>query len=256
METLLLQSSPAPGVVRWTLNRPAAFNALSEDMLSALAQALEAVEADRSTKVVIIDALGKAFCAGHDLKEMRADPSLEYYETLFARCSEIMLLIQRIPQTVIAQVQGVATAAGCQLVAMCDLAVSSSHAKFAVSGVNLGLFCATPSVALSRNIHRKQAMYLLLTGDFIDAGQACEWGLVNQVVEPDELEHATLKLASKIAAKPLAALQAGKTLFYRQLESNIQQAYQLASQTMACNMMDDSALEGVQAFIEKRPPNW
>lgn len=256
METLLLQSNPAPGIVKWTLNRPEAFNALSEDMLSALADALHAVETDQSTKIVIIDALGKAFCAGHDLKEMRAEPSHEYYENLFARCSEIMLLIQRIPQTVIAQVQGIATAAGCQLVAMCDLAVASSHAKFAVSGVNLGLFCATPSVALSRNIHRKQAMYLLLTGDFIDAGQACEWGLVNQVVAPDELERATLKLASKIAAKPLAALQAGKTLFYRQMESNIQQAYQLASQTMACNMMDDSALEGVQAFIEKRPPNW
>lgn len=256
MENLLLQSSPAPGVVKWTLNRPEAFNALSEDMLSALADALHAVETDQSIKIVIIDALGKAFCAGHDLKQMRAEPSHAYYENLFARCSEIMLLIQRIPQTVIAQVQGIATAAGCQLVAMCDLAVASSHAKFAVSGVNLGLFCATPSVALSRNIHRKQAMYLLLTGDFIDAGQACEWGLVNQVVEPDELEYATLKLASKIAAKPLAALQAGKTLFYRQLESNIQQAYQLASQTMACNMMDDSALEGVQAFIEKRPPNW
>ena len=256
MENLLIQSRPAPGIVKLTLNRPEAFNALSEDMLTALDEALQAIESDQTVKVVIIDALGKAFCAGHDLKEMRADPSLQYYEKLFARCSEIMLLIQRIPQTVIAQVQGVATAAGCQLVAMCDLAVSSSHAKFAVSGVNLGLFCATPSVALSRNIHRKQAMYLLLTGDFIDAGQACEWGLVNQVVAPDELEQATLKLASKIAAKPLAALQAGKTLFYRQMESNIQQAYQLASQTMACNMMDDSALEGVQAFIEKRPPNW
>jgi enoyl-CoA hydratase/carnithine racemase len=256
IENLLLQTRLEPGIVKWTLNRPEAFNALSEDMLTALAEALQAIDSDRSTKVVILDALGKAFCAGHDLKEMRAEPSLQYYERLFARCSEIMLLIQRIPQTVIAQVQGVATAAGCQLVAMCDLAVSSKNAKFAVSGVNLGLFCATPSVALSRNIHRKQAMYLLLTGDFIDADQACEWGLVNEVVEPENLAQATLNLANKIAAKPLAALQAGKRLFYRQIESNIQQAYQLASQTMACNMMDDSALEGVQAFIEKRPPNW
>lgn len=256
MENLLIQSRPAPGIVKLTLNRPEAFNALSEDMLTALSEALQAIESDQAVKVVIIDALGKAFCAGHDLKEMRADPSLQYYETLFARCSEIMLLIQRIPQTVIAQVQGVATAAGCQLVAMCDLAVSSRNAKFAVSGVNLGLFCATPSVALSRNIHRKQAMYLLLTGDFIDAEQACEWGLVNEVVEPGALEQATLDMANKIAAKPLAALQAGKKLFYRQIESNIHQAYQLASQTMACNMMDQSALEGVQAFIDKRPPDW
>ena len=256
MENLLIQSRPAPGIVKLTLNRPEAFNALSEDMLTALSEALQAIESDQAVKVVIIDALGKAFCAGHDLKEMRADPSLQYYEKLFARCSEIMLLIQRIPQTVIAQVQGVATAAGCQLVAMCDLAVSSRNAKFAVSGVNLGLFCATPSVALSRNIHRKQAMYLLLTGDFIDAEQACEWGLVNEVVEPSALEQATLDMANKIAAKPLAALQAGKKLFYRQIESNIHQAYQLASQTMACNMMDQSALEGVQAFIDKRPPDW
>lgn len=256
MENLLIQSRSAPGIVKLTLNRPEAFNALSEDMLTALDEALQAIESDQTVKVVIIDALGKAFCAGHDLKEMRADPSLQYYETLFARCSEIMLLIQRIPQTVIAQVQGVATAAGCQLVAMCDLAVSSRNAKFAVSGVNLGLFCATPSVALSRNIHRKQAMYLLLTGDFIDAEQACEWGLVNEVVEPGALEQATLDMANKIAAKPLAALQAGKKLFYRQIESNIHQAYQLASQTMACNMMDQSALEGVQAFIDKRPPDW
>ncbi len=256
MENLLIQSRPAPGIVKLTLNRPEAFNALSEDMLTALSEALQAIESDQAVKVVIIDALGKAFCAGHDLKEMRADPSLQYYEKLFARCSEIMLLIQRIPQTVIAQVQGVATAAGCQLVAMCDLAVSSRNAKFAVSGVNLGLFCATPSVALSRNIHRKQAMYLLLTGDFIDAEQACEWGLVNEVVEPGALEQATLDMANKIAAKPLAALQAGKKLFYRQIESNIHQAYQLASQTMACNMMDQSALEGVQAFIDKRSPDW
>lgn len=256
VDRLLLKTGLEPGIVKWTLNRPEAFNALSEDMLSALAEALQSIESDQTTKVVIIEALGKAFCAGHDLKEMRAEPSLQYYERLFARCSEIMLLIQRIPQTVIAQVQGVATAAGCQLVAMCDLAVSSNHAKFAVSGVNLGLFCATPSVALSRNIHRKQAMYLLLTGDFIDADQACAWGLVNEVVDPDRLELATLLMARKIAAKPIVALQAGKKLFYRQIESNIQQAYQLASQTMACNMMDDSALEGVQAFIEKRPPNW
>lgn len=256
MNQLLLRSEPLPGVVKWTLNRPEAFNALSEDLLHALADALRSVEQDSTTKVVIIDALGKAFCAGHDLKEMRAEPSLAYYEALFSRCSEVMMMIQRIPQTVIAQVQGIATAAGCQLVAMCDLATASDTARFAVSGINLGLFCATPSVALSRNIHRKQAMYMLMTGDFIDARQAQEWGLINLAVTEEKLTETTLGLATKIASKPLAALHAGKTLFYRQLETNIQSAYQLASQTMACNMMDKNALEGVQAFIDKRKPDW
>lgn len=256
MNQLLLRSEPLPGVVKWTLNRPEAFNALSEDLLHALADALRSVEQDSTAKVVIIDALGKAFCAGHDLKEMRAEPSLAYYQALFSRCSEVMMMIQRIPQTVIAQVQGIATAAGCQLVAMCDLATASDTARFAVSGINLGLFCATPSVALSRNIHRKQAMYMLMTGDFIDAHQAQEWGLINLAVPEEKLAEVTLGLATKIASKPLAALHAGKTLFYRQLESNIESAYQLASQTMACNMMDETALEGVQAFIDKRKPNW
>ncbi len=256
MNQLLLRSEPLPGVVKWTLNRPEAFNALSEDLLHALAEALRSVEQDSTAKVVIIDALGKAFCAGHDLKEMRAEPSLAYYQVLFSRCSEVMMMIQRIPQTVIAQVQGIATAAGCQLVAMCDLATASETARFAVSGINLGLFCATPSVALSRNIHRKQAMYMLMTGDFIDALQAQEWGLINLAVPEEKLADVTIGLAAKIASKPLAALHAGKTLFYRQLESNIESAYQLASQTMACNMMDETALEGVQAFIDKRKPDW
>lgn len=256
MQNLLQITTPEPGLVKLTLNRPDAFNALSEAMLAALQASLADLQKDNRAKVVILAASGKAFCAGHDLKEMRAAPSLDYYRGLFAQCSEVMLAMQRLPQPIIAQVQGVATAAGCQLVAMCDLAVAASNARFAVSGVNLGLFCATPSVALSRNLTRKQAMYLLLTGEFIDASQARDWGLINDVVAADELDPATLALARKILAKPTVALQLGKRLFYEQIEANIQRAYELAGQTMACNMMDDSALEGVQAFIDKRPPRW
>jgi enoyl-CoA hydratase/carnithine racemase len=256
MDKPVLISSDQPGAVRLTLNRPDAFNALSQAMLDALKDELIKIAADSSIKVVILGAAGKAFCAGHDLKEMRAEPSLAYYQQLFKCCSEVMMAIQRLPQPVIAQVQGVATAAGCQLVAMCDLAIAAENAKFAVSGVNLGLFCATPSVALSRNLSRKQAMYMLLTGEFIDAHQARDWGLINTVVKPEALEEATLQLARKILSKPQPALQLGKRLFYEQIESNIERAYQLASQTMACNMMDASALEGVQAFIEKRPASW
>jgi enoyl-CoA hydratase/carnithine racemase len=256
MDKPVLLSTCEPGIVQVTLNRPDAFNSLSQAMLNALKDELAKIAADTSIKVVILAAAGKAFCAGHDLKEMRAEPSLDYYQQLFRCCSDVMMAIQRLPQPVIAQVQGVATAAGCQLVAMCDLAVSADNAKYAVSGVNLGLFCATPSVALSRNISRKQAMYMLLTGEFIDADKACEWGLINTVVKPEALAQETLRLAQKILAKPQPALQLGKRLFYEQIESNIERAYELASQTMACNMMDDSALEGVQAFIEKRPASW
>lgn len=256
MEPYVLTAQPSPEIVRLTLNRADTYNALSEEMLEALAQALDAVAQQAGVKVVILEAKGKAFCAGHDLKQMRASPSQTYYQQLFERCSQIMLQVQRLPQPVIAQVQGVATAAGCQLVAMCDLAVASSAAKFAVSGVNLGLFCATPSVALARNIARKKAMYLLLTGDFIDAQQAMEWGLVNDVVEPEDLSASTLRLAQKVAQKPKTALHMGKQLFYQQVEQPMAAAYGLACQTMACNMMDDSALEGVQAFIDKRQPNW
>lgn len=249
-------TKPREGVTTITLNRPSAFNALSEEMLSTLKQSLQTVADDSTTRVVILAAEGKAYCAGHDLKEMRAQPSLDYYQWLFTQCTEVMLAIQRLPQPVIAQVQGVATAAGCQLVAMCDLAMAAQEAKFAVSGVNLGLFCSTPSVALSRNLSRKQAMYMLLTGEFISAQEAKEWGLVNDVVPGDLLEEATLALAGKILAKPTPALQLGKRLFYEQIEANMARAYKLAGNTMACNMMDETALEGVQAFIEKRPPNW
>nr|WKF56889.1 putative enoyl-CoA hydratase echA8 [Paraburkholderia busanensis] len=245
-----------PGVVRVTMNRPSAFNALSEALLDALQAALAGIAQSSQARVVVIAGAGRAFCAGHDLKEMRAAPSLAYYRALFARCTKLMMTIQRMPQPVIARVQGIATAAGCQLVAMCDLAVAADTARFAVSGVNLGLFCATPSVPLSRNLSRKAALEMLLTGDFIDAAEAKQQGLVNRVTPADALDAEVARLATSICAKPMEAVSAGKGLFYRQLEMGIEAAYQLAGQTMACNMMDDSALEGVQAFIDKRPPEW
>lgn len=256
MPTLILRSTPLTGVVVLTLNRPDAFNALSEDMLSALQAEFDQLAKDQTARVVIIAANGRAFCAGHDLKEMRAEPSTEYYQKLFTTCSQLMVSLQKLPQPVIAQVHGTATAAGCQLVAMCDLAVAATPAKFAVSGVTLGLFCSTPAVAISRNLPRKRAMQLLLTGDFIDAHTAMSYGLVNEVVEPQELEQTTLALAKKILSKPPAAVSLGKQLFYKQIETSLENAYELASQTMACNMMDPDALEGIQAFIDKRPPNW
>jgi enoyl-CoA hydratase/carnithine racemase len=244
------------GVVTLTLNRAEKFNPLSEEMLTELQAALNSVASDNSARVVVLAASGKAFCAGHDLKQMRADPSAAYYKKLFNQCSKVMLTIQQMPQPVIARVQGIATAAGCQLVAMCDLAVAASDAKFAVSGVNYGLFCSTPSVGLSRNIGRKQAMEMLLTGEFIDAETARDRGLLNRVVAADALDAEIKKLSDSILAKPAVAVAMGKQLFYRQLEMGIDAAYQLAGETMACNMMDEAALEGVQAFIEKRPPSW
>ena len=246
----------ARGVITLTLNRAQAFNALSEDMLAALQAALERVAADDGARVVVIAAEGKAFCAGHDLKEMRAEPSLDYYQRLFAQCSRFMLALQQLPVPVIAQVQGIATAAGCQLVAMCDLAVAAREARFAVSGVNLGLFCSTPSVALSRNLGRKAAFEMLVTGAFISADEAKAQGLINRVVDAADLQTETAKLVDSILAKPRVAIAAGKGLFYRQIETGIGAAYEDAARTMACNMMDPSALEGVQAFIDKRPPNW
>lgn len=248
--------SVSEGVATLTLNRGDKFNPLSEEMLVAMQAELDAVKDDDSIRVVILAAAGKAFCAGHDLKQMRAQPSEEYYKKLFNQCSKMMLTIQQMPQPVIARVQGIATAAGCQLVAMCDLAVASKDAKFAVSGVNYGLFCSTPSVGLSRNVSRKQAMEMLLTGEFIDAETARERGLVNRVVEAGELDVEIGKLTAGILAKPAVAIAMGKQLFYKQIEMGIGAAYQLAGQTMTCNMMDESALEGVQAFIDKRKPAW
>lgn len=253
-EPLVLQQQDARGVVTLTLNRPQAFNALSQSMLEALQAALDAVARDAKARVVVIAAAGKAFCAGHDLKEMRAAPSLDYYERLFAQCGRMMMTIQRLPLPVIARVQGIATAAGCQLVAMCDLAVAASDARFAVSGVNFGLFCSTPSVALSRNLGRKAAFEMLVTGEFISAEQALAKGLVNRIAAPQALDAEVERLVAAIVAKPRVAIAAGKGLFYRQLEQPIEPAYQDAASTMACNMMDEAALEGVQAFIDKRPP--
>jgi enoyl-CoA hydratase/carnithine racemase len=255
-DPLLLQATDARGVRTLTLHRPQAFNSLSEGMLEALQSALDAAGRDAQVRAVVIAASGKAFCAGHDLKEMRAEPSLAYYERLFAQCGRMMMTIQRLGVPVIAKVEGIATAAGCQLVAMCDLAVAAADARFAVSGVNLGLFCSTPSVALSRNLSRKAAFEMLVTGAFISAEQALAKGLVNRVAPLDRLDAELGSLLDAIVAKPAVALAMGKGLFYRQLEVGIEAAYADAQQTMACNMMDASALEGVQAFIEKRPPNW
>ena len=253
---LVLTSRDARGVVTLTMNRPEAFNVLSQAMLEALQTQLNALAQDDTARAVIVAATGRAFCAGHDLKEMRAQPSLDYYQKLFAQCTDMMMSVQRLPVPVIARVQGIATAAGCQLVAMCDLAVAASDARFAVSGVNLGLFCSTPSVALSRNVSRKAAFEMLVTGEFIDADRALEQGLVNRVCPSDRLDSEIELLVASIVAKPRVAVAMGKQLFYRQQEEGIEAAYADAGNTMACNMMDHAALEGVQAFIEKRPPDW
>jgi enoyl-CoA hydratase/carnithine racemase len=244
------------GVAFLTLNRPAQYNALCEEMLAALHSTLDALAEDESVRVVVLGGAGKAFCAGHDLKQMSANPSQAYYQQLFDACSRLMLRIQALPQPVIARVHGTATAAGCQLVATCDLAVASSDARFAVSGVNVGLFCATPSVALSRNVGRKAAFELLVTGEFIDAPTALEHGLINRCVAPGELDAEIGRLAAAIADKPRSVIASGKALFYRQLEMGTAPAYQIASQAMACNMIDAIAQEGVSAFIAKRVPKW
>ena len=255
-EPLVRVERDARGVITLTLNRPQAFNALSEGMLAALQGELDALETDASARVLVLAGAGKAFCAGHDLREMRADPSLGYYQRLFMQCSRMMLSLRRLPIPVIARVQGIATAAGCQLVAQCDLAVAARDARFAVSGVNLGLFCSTPSVPLSRNVPLKQAFEMLVTGDFIDAAEARERGLVNRVVDPGALDTEIEALTSEILRKPRVAIALGKELFYRQSELPLAAAYEAASRTIAHNMMEAVALEGVQAFIDKRPPRW
>jgi enoyl-CoA hydratase/carnithine racemase len=252
----VLTERDARGVVRITMNRPGNYNALSEEMLGALQDALDGVKQDESVRAVVIASVGKAFCPGHNLKEMIETPTREYYRQLFERCSRMMLTIQQLPVPVIARVHGVATAAGCQLVAQCDLAVAVKEASFAVSGVNFGLFCSTPSVPLLRNIAPKQAMEMLVTGEFISADEAKARGLVNRVVEADELDAEVEKLVASILDKPRAAIAMGKELFYRQREMGIAAAYQLANETMAANMMDSCAQEGFRAFTEKRKPAW
>jgi enoyl-CoA hydratase/carnithine racemase len=256
MDPALLEVKDPRGVVTLTMNRPGTFNALSEEMLAALQAALDRLKDDESVRVVVLAAHGKAFSAGHNLKEMIATPQLAYYQQLFAQCSRMMMAIQKLPVPVIARVQGLATAAGCQLVAQCDLAVASTDASFAVSGVNFGLFCSTPSVPLLRNMPAKQAMEMLVTGEFITAAQAVERGLVNRAAAPEQVDAEIESLVQSILAKPRLALAMGKELFYRQREMGIEAAYQLAGQTMAANMMDGCAQEGVKAFTEKRKPNW
>lgn len=244
------------GVVRITLTDPQRFNALSAEMLAALQAALDTVAKDEQARVVVLAAEGKAFCVGHNLKDMAAHTELAYYQQLFAQCSRMMLSLQKLPVPVIARVQGIATAAGCQLVAQCDLAVASSEARFATSGIQYGLFCSTPSVPLVRNMPIKQSMEMLLTGEFIDAQTALHYGLLNRVAEPEQLDAAVEELVAAIVSKPRVAIKMGKELVYRQREMGLESAYQLAGQTMATNMLDADAQEGAQAFAQKRKPQW
>jgi enoyl-CoA hydratase/carnithine racemase len=249
----VLQASRVEGVATLMLDRPRQYNALSRALLDALHAEIDALARDESVRVVVITGAGRAFCAGHDLKELRAAAPKEV-EALFMSCSAMMQKLMELPQPVICAVNGIATAAGCQLVAQCDLAVSSADARFAVSGVNLGLFCSTPAVALSRNVSRKRAAEMLFTGEFIDAATALEWGLVNQVVPHERLMEAAGALANNLKAKDRDVLALGKALFYRQIEAGLGAAYSDASVTIARNMGREVAREGVDAFLAKAPP--
>ena len=237
-----------------TLNRPAQMNLLTAEMLSALQRELDALKSDKGIRVVILAANGKGFCAGHDLKEIRALKEQPKIEQLFAQCSRMMQSIHALPQPVIARVQGAAAAAGCQLVAQCDLAVASEAAKFTTPGVTWGFFCSTPGVAVGRNLTRKRAMEMLLTGDAIDANKAAEWGLVNRVVPPHALVAETERLARQIAEKPPVTVAEGKKAFYAQMDLGLPKAYELASTAIACSFAHEEGREGMDAFIEKRPP--
>jgi enoyl-CoA hydratase/carnithine racemase len=252
--SILLNTLSDDGVLTLTLNRPDQFNALSNDMLDALQSALENLAEE--VKVIVIAGSGKAFCAGHDLQEMRSNIDEQWQQALFSKCSHFMQSLIDLPVPVIAKVQGIAAAAGCQLVANCDLAIAADHASFGVSGVNLGLFCSTPSVALSRNISRKRAFQMLLTGEFIDAETAAQWGLINEAVANAELDSAIDKLCANICGKSRVAVSTGKQLFYQQIEMPIGKAYELAGNTMACNMMAADVTEGIDAFFDKRKPEW
>jgi enoyl-CoA hydratase/carnithine racemase len=254
-EALLLREDRG-GIATLTLNRPEQFNALSRGLLDALVAEIGKIHHDESIGVVIIAGAGKAFCAGHDLKELRAitDPVLAH--PVFALCSEVMLKLMRLPQPVIARVHGIATAAGCQLVGACDLAVASSEARFATSGINVGLFCSTPGVALGRNVPRKKAMEMLLTGDYIDAQTALTQGLLNEVAAPGGLDEAVRTLAAKLLAKPRGAIADGKRAFYEQIEESTEAAYSLAADEMTRNLLAPDTREGIDAFLEKRRPRW
>jgi len=257
----ILERRDTGAVARLTLNNPDKLNALSDAMLAALQDEFERLAQDNSVRAVILAGAGKAFCAGHDLKEMTRgrqaeDGGQEYFADLFARCSRVMTAVRDLPQPVIAQAHGIATAAGCQLVASCDLAVAAEGTRFGVNGVNIGLFCSTPMVALSRNIPRKQAFEMLTTGEFIGAERAVELGLINRAVPENDLESATDDLAEKIAAKLGSAVRIGKQAFYHQLEMPLDQAYAYTGQVMVENMLDRNTAEGISAFLEKRSPEW
>ena len=253
---LVLRSDRADGLTTLALNRPGQFNSLSKDVLTAIKDELDAIAANEAVRVVVIAGAGKAFCAGHDLKEMRANHDKGYMQALFRQCGELMLTLTRMPQPVIARVHGIATAAGCQLVSMCDLAVAADVAKFAVSGINVGLFCSTPAVGLARNLGRKAALEMLLTGDFIDAMEAKSKGLVNRVVPADALDAEVERLVQSILAKSAIAVRIGKGMFYKQLEMGLAEAYDYAREVMACNMMSEDAREGIDAFMQKRKPEY
>ena len=243
-------------VVTLTLNQPKQFNALSVDVLAALQTGLDAIAADSGIRVVVIQANGKAFCAGHNLKEMRATPDRAFQDALFNQCSQMMLTINRMPQVVIAKVQGIATAAGCQLVAACDLAVAADSAKFATSGINVGLFCSTPAVAVSRNLSRKKAFEMLITGEFIDAQEAMQQGLINRIAPAEQLDATLQNLVDAIVSKSPVAVTTGKQMFYQQLDMSLPDAYDFAREVMVENMMADDVAEGIDAFIAKRPAVW
>lgn len=255
-EPLVLRDDGADGVTTLTLNRPGARNALSVGLMAALQTELDSIRDDSAIKVVVIAGNGPAFCAGHDLKEIRADKSREAYEALFDQCSELMLSITRLPKPVIAKIQGIATAAGCQLVATCDLAIASTEARFATPGVNIGLFCSTPMVAMSRNVARKPAMEMLLTGELVPAEKAQALGLINRVATPEALDDEVQALAAQIASKSPVTVAIGKEAFYRQLEMGLEDAYAYTAKVMTENMMKRDAAEGIDAFIEKRQPQW
>ena len=255
-ETTLLMRSDAGGVTTLTLNRPQQYNALSLALIQNLEAAVDSIANDSSVRVVVFAGAGKAFCAGHDLKELRAHADAAFEKEVFQRCARVMVKLTRLPQPVIARVHGVAFAAGCQLVAQCDLAVASTEAQFATSGVKFGLFCNTPGVGLARNVSRKQAMEMLLTGEPIDAQTALARGLVNRVVPPEQIDAEIAKVTASILNKTPVAVAAGKRAFYRQIELGLEEAYALATDAMLCNLQMEDAAEGIDAFSQKREPRW
>ena len=256
MTDQLLNREDREGVAWLTLNRPQAYNALSLGLMETVSDELDKIAGDRSVRAVVIAGAGKGFCAGHDLKELRGTPTKAFYQETFKACSRMMLTVVRQPQPVIARVHGIATAAGCQLLASCDLAVASKTARFGTPGVNIGLFCSTPMVALSRNVGRKQAMQMLLTGEMIDAETALSFGLINEAVPEEDLDGAVEAWADKVKSKSSHVLKIGKEAFYRQAEMDLEDAYAYTAQVMVENMLAKDAEEGIDAFIEKRKPQW